>query len=41
MHYFDAGNCIGRFQLATNEVYVNKTRMKNHIYRVAQLSSAQ
>lgn len=25
MHYFDAGNCIGRFQLATNEVYVNKT----------------
>lgn len=25
MHYFEAGNCIGRFQLATNEVYVNKT----------------
>lgn len=25
MHYFDGGNCIGRFQLATNEVYVNKT----------------
>ena len=25
MHYFDAGNCIGRFQLATNEVYINKT----------------
>ena len=25
MHYFDAGNCIGRFQMATNEVYVNKT----------------
>ena len=25
MHYFDGGNCIGRFPLATNEVYVNKT----------------
>lgn len=25
MHYFDGGNCIGRFQLATNEVYLNKT----------------
>ena len=25
MHYFEAGNCIGRFQLATNDVYVNKT----------------
>jgi single-strand DNA-binding protein len=25
MHYFEGGNCIGRFQLATNEVYVNKT----------------
>ncbi len=25
MHYFEAGNCIGRFQLATNEVYINKT----------------
>ncbi len=25
MHYFDGGNCIGRFSLATNEVYVNKT----------------
>ena len=25
MHYFDGGNCIGRFQLATNEVYINKT----------------
>jgi len=25
MHYFEAGNCIGRFQLATNEVYFNKT----------------
>ena len=24
MHYFDGGNCIGRFQLATNEVYINK-----------------
>ena len=24
MHYFDGGNCIGRFPLATNEVYVNK-----------------
>lgn len=24
MHYFEGGNCIGRFQLATNEVYVNK-----------------
>jgi single-strand DNA-binding protein len=20
MHYFDAGNCIGRFQLATNKL---------------------
>ena len=25
MHYFDGGNCIGRFPLATNEVYFNKT----------------
>jgi len=25
MHYFDGGNCIGRFSLATNEVYFNKT----------------
>lgn len=25
MHYFDGGNCIGRFQLATNDVYINKT----------------
>jgi single-strand DNA-binding protein len=25
MHYFEGGNCIGRFPLATNEVYVNKT----------------
>ena len=25
MHYFDANNCVGRFPLATNEVYVNKT----------------
>lgn len=24
MHYFDGGNCIGRFPLATNEVYTNK-----------------
>ena len=24
MHYFEAGNCIGRFSLATNEVYINK-----------------
>lgn len=25
MHYFEGGNCIGRFQLATNEVYINKS----------------
>jgi single-strand DNA-binding protein len=25
MHYFDGGNCIGRFQLATHEIYINKT----------------
>jgi single-strand DNA-binding protein len=25
MHYFDGGNSIGRFSLATNEVYVSKT----------------
>jgi single-strand DNA-binding protein len=25
MHYFEGGNCIGRFSLATNEVYINKT----------------
>jgi len=24
MHYFDGGNCIGRFPLATNESYTNK-----------------
>ena len=25
MHYFDGGGCIGRFPLATNEDYVNKS----------------
>jgi len=25
MHYFEGGGCVGRFPLATNEVYVNKT----------------
>lgn len=25
MHYFEGGNCIGRFPLATNEIYLNKT----------------
>lgn len=25
MHYFENGSCIGRFSLATNEVYINKT----------------
>lgn len=25
MHYFDNGGCIGRFPLATNDSYVNKT----------------
>ena len=25
IHYFDGGGCIGRFPLATNEVYTNKT----------------
>ena len=25
MHYFDGGGSIGRFPLATNEVYTNKT----------------
>jgi single-strand DNA-binding protein len=25
LHYFEGGNCIGRFQLATHEVYINKT----------------
>ena len=25
MHYFEGGNCIGRFSLATSEVYINKT----------------
>jgi single-strand DNA-binding protein len=25
MHYFEGGNSIGRFSLATNEVYINKT----------------
>jgi single-strand DNA-binding protein len=24
MHYFEGGNSIGRFSLATNEVYINK-----------------
>lgn len=24
MHYFEEGNCIGRFPLATNETYTNK-----------------
>lgn len=25
MHYFEGGNCIGRFPVATNESYTNKT----------------
>ncbi len=25
MHFFEGGNCIGRFSLATNESYTNKT----------------
>ncbi|MEC4047907.1 single-stranded DNA-binding protein [Flavobacterium sp. SUN046] len=24
MHYFEGGNCIGRFALATNDIYINK-----------------
>ena len=24
MHYFDGGNCLGRFPIATNETYTNK-----------------
>ncbi|NQX86248.1 MAG: single-stranded DNA-binding protein [Flavobacteriaceae bacterium] len=24
LHYFDAKNCVGRFSLATNEIYTNK-----------------
>ena len=24
MHYFEGGNCVGRFPLATNDSYVNK-----------------
>ena len=25
LHYFDGGDCIGRFSLATNETYTNKS----------------
>lgn len=25
MHYFEGGNCIARFPLATNDVYINKS----------------
>ncbi len=25
MHYFEGGNCVGRFPLATNDSYVNKS----------------
>lgn len=25
MHYFEGGNCLGRFPVATNESYTNKT----------------
>ena len=25
MHYFDGGGCVGRFPLATNESYTNKS----------------
>ena len=25
MHYFEGGNSIGRFSLATNDVYISKT----------------
>jgi single-strand DNA-binding protein len=30
MHYFDGGNCIGRFQLATNEASI-KLPMKRSL----------
>jgi single-strand DNA-binding protein len=38
MHYFDGGNCIGRFQLATNEVYINKTTNEKSLLKRAQQS---
>jgi len=25
MHYFEGGGCVGRFPLATNEIYTNRT----------------
>ena len=25
IHFFDGGGCVGRFSIATNEVYTNKT----------------
>ena len=25
IHFFDGGGCVGRFPIATNEVYTNKT----------------
>src|SRR5690554_2198020 len=25
MHYFEGGNCLGRFPIATNETYINKS----------------
>ena len=28
MHHFDGGGCIGRFPIATNESYTNKTTGK-------------
>ena len=29
MHHFDGGGCIGRFPIATNENYTNKTDRKS------------
>ena len=34
MHYFEGGNCIGRFPLATNEIYINKTTGEKIIYKI-------
>ena len=46
MHYFEGGNCIGRFPLATNEVYINKTtgeKMNGTIllFEIKQLKSVK
>ncbi len=36
LHYFEGGNCIGRFPLATNEVYINNLVVRNKAAEICE-----